>query len=268
MWRRQCIGEGLRPSTSQWKPAPEIEILRVAGGLRLGRYLTRLPQETLPRRDRLSLRHHGPTPFPPEPLPSISFLFHCNTSFSTFSWFPAVFRIRAPLRSRTFIPDGIFPPGFFRIYAHHLDCFHSTLASHSMCVYLTNAKMVRLTGSCLETVADLDGRNSGIHRKALYCAGAQGLPSSLAAIAAELRDGLRSACTHPLVRFTSFYMLSSHADLLLDPGLWCGETKLSPAIWSLHPELSTEMIVVKSGMEVSSLGWTTKTSHHEVRLAG
>lgn len=172
------------------------------------------------------------------------------------------------LHTRICISDGIFPPGFRGVYAHHLDCFHSTLASHLMCVCLNNAKMVRLTGSCLGTVADLDGRNSGIHRKALYCAGAQGLPSSLAAIAAELRDGLRSACTHPLVRFTSFYMLSNHADLLLDPGLWCGETKLSPAIWSLHPELSTEMIVVKSGMEVSSLGWTTKTSHAEVRLAG
>lgn len=167
------VAERLRSLTSQWKPAPEIAILRVAGGLKLGRYLARLPQETLPRRDRLSLRHHGPTPFPPEPLPSISFSFHCNASFSTFSWFPAVFRIRAPLRSRTFIPaphthlylNGIFLPGFGGIYAHHLDCFHPTLASHLMCVCLTNAKMVRLTGSCLETVTDLDGRNSGTHRK-------------------------------------------------------------------------------------------------------
>lgn len=137
-----------------------------------------------------------------------------------------------------------------------------------MCVCLTNGKMVHLTGSCLETVTDLDDRNPGIHRKALYCAGAQGLPSSLAAIAAELRDRLRSACTHPLVRFTSLYMLSNHADLLLDPGLWCSETKLWPPIWSLHPELSKEMKVVKSGMDVSSLGWTIKTSYDEVRLAG
>lgn len=78
----------------------------------------------------------------------------------------------------------------------------------------------------------------GVHWKLLYWAGAQSPPSSLAPIAAELRNKLFSVyISHP-VSFTSFCLLENHAAPLqtrvFGVAVDGDEAALSPAIWSLH----------------------------------